>query len=81
VINIGFFKFIGRSIKSSINENLEQLENIDKCYICNKCSYKWKSKKTFGEPSICPKCNSRNIKRYYKKEDYKGAVVLEFGKK
>lgn len=33
-------------------------------YICRNCDYKWTSKKSFGSPSVCPHCNSRDIIDY-----------------
>lgn len=30
-------------------------------YICQSCSYKWTSRKDWGEPSVCPSCRSDNI--------------------
>lgn len=32
-------------------------------YTCNSCNYRWMSKKDFGEPAKCPKCNSLNIRK------------------
>lgn len=40
-------------------------------YICNDCGYGWKSKKTFGSPSICPRCKSKNIIAYRNTDQYK----------
>ena len=39
------------------------MKKKDKKYICLICFYKWTSKKSFGEPSICPnqKCRSYDI--------------------
>ena len=54
-------------------ELLVKLENIKKIetqkrakkegkrFICADCEYKWESRKNFGEPAICPQCNSKNI--------------------
>jgi len=30
-------------------------------YICQSCSYKWTSRKDWGEPSTCPSCKSDDI--------------------
>ena len=30
-------------------------------YICQSCSYKWTSRKRWGEPSVCPHCRSNSI--------------------
>lgn len=43
-------------------------------YICNRCKYKWRSKKNFGSPSICPNCYSRNIVQYCLTEEYRKEV-------
>ena len=40
-------------------------------YICNDCGYGWKSKKTFGSPSICPRCKNKNIIAYRNTKQYK----------
>ena len=40
-------------------------------YICNDCGYGWKSKKTFGSPSVCPRCKSKDIIAYRNTEQYK----------
>ena len=31
-------------------------------YRCNQCNYVWNSKKSYGKPPRCPKCNSQNIR-------------------
>jgi len=32
-----------------------------KRYVCEDCGYEWESRKRFGDPAICPRCNSRSI--------------------
>lgn len=48
-------------------------------YICNSCGYKWKSKKNFGNPSICPHCKKGDIIQYIKtkkgKEEYNNEIL------
>jgi predicted RNA-binding Zn-ribbon protein involved in translation (DUF1610 family) len=31
-------------------------------FLCNDCGYIWETKKKVGNPAICPKCRSQNIK-------------------
>ena len=46
-------------------------------YFCNSCHYKWESKKSFGEPSICPKCKKDSIIEYSKTKGYEKEVQEE----
>jgi hypothetical protein len=39
-------------------------------YLCNDCGYGWRSKKTFGSPSICPRCKSKDIVPYRHTKQY-----------
>jgi len=47
-----------------IDKGIAKLNKIkldDKKYVCSDCEYKWESKKSFGEPAKCPRCNSKKI--------------------
>ena len=39
-----------------------EIKFTGKEFICDSCDYLWVSKKRFGEPGKCPKCNSKNIR-------------------
>ncbi|HIH25334.1 hypothetical protein J4476_03685 [Candidatus Woesearchaeota archaeon] len=49
--------------------NLTIRESKD--YLCIKCSYKWTSKKSIGNPAICPKCKENKMIRYVETEEWK----------
>ncbi len=36
--------------------------NVENHFLCEECDYLWKSRKSIGEPGICPKCHSSDIK-------------------
>ena len=42
---------------------------MDKKYLCKSCGYKWESKKSWGEPNICPKCKKEYIIKYSKTKE------------
>ena len=44
-------------------------------WICNSCSYGWRSKKSFGGPAICPNCKGNNIIPYSESPQGKAEIV------
>lgn len=46
-------------------ECIGDLKIGDKRYCCKKCGYRWESRKSFGEPSICPSCRGDYIVKFY----------------
>ena len=51
---------------------VEWVKKVDDQYVCKKCEYKWRSRKSFGEPAICPSCRGDFIvKHFYSNEGKK----------
>lgn len=46
-------------------EMKQELRFSDDRFVCKKCSYKWSSRKKFGQPSICPACRGDFIVKFY----------------
>jgi len=60
------------------NRDFEDMVKSEKAhgkgFICLSCDYKWQSKKSFGIPTICPKCKKNNIKRYAETKEWEDIV-------
>lgn len=46
-------------------------------WVCNSCGYGWKSKKSFGNPAICPRCKKKDIIPYAKTPEGKREFILK----
>ena len=56
---MGFWKLVGKSIEASVKYS----QKLARSHVCNNCGYEWVSRKDFGEPAICPRCNSKRISK------------------
>ena len=62
-----------RILKNQIENIKKEQENkriLDSKYICISCDYGWETRKSFGKPSKCPKCNSDDIKKFSDTDGY-----------
>ena len=57
-------KKMNEDFKKEMIKDKKQIKSEDRRWICDKCEYKWESKKSFGEPSQCPKCKERYITKF-----------------
>lgn len=55
--------FFGRIFEDSAKSSKRMNKLREKGFVCNSCNYRWMSKKDFGEPGKCQKCNSLSIRR------------------
>lgn len=58
-------------LEKEYDSYIEKNKRLDRRYICDKCEYKWESKKRFGEPSVCPHCRERFIFKYSSTDKWK----------
>lgn len=50
--------------EKDFEEDIPKIKEHSKEYLCESCDYEWLSKKSFGNPAICPKCKSKKIIKY-----------------
>lgn len=64
-----FLEEILKILKSKIVLTSNLNKSSENRYVCSECEYKWESKKSFGVPGKCPRCNSKKIVHFKKLQE------------
>ncbi len=59
-----------KEAEKEFENNLKEKKGKGRAWVCDKCDYRWESKKSFGEPSVCPHCKEKHITKYSKTEEW-----------